>query len=200
MKVFTLELCTIWRAVYKQWPHRRKMNANINIPQTASLHFNYSLNFSVRHKMSNIQQWSDVLSQKMMYYKDGNIAVFVDLTCLGGDFLVGRVFWMSRNRPECKVYLSLTSRPAVRSWRATTKRQHCLWRPAHADHTSWDSRPQVARLESLWDRLLEHPVPVDGGHPVRVGGRVVVAPEDNVQDICNICNICKIQNMQNIKF
>ena len=70
---------------------------------------------------------------------------------------------------------NLPSRPVVGSWRSTTKRQHCFWRSPHADNTSRDSRSQVAGLQSLWDRFLEHAVLVDGGHPVGVGGGVVVA-------------------------
>ena len=70
---------------------------------------------------------------------------------------------------------NLPSRPVVGSWRSTTKRQHCFWRSPHADNTSRDSRSQVAGLQSLRDRLLEHAVLVDGGHPVGVGGGVVVA-------------------------
>ena len=69
----------------------------------------------------------------------------------------------------------LTPRPGVGSWCLTTKCQHSFWRPTHADNTSRDSRSQVTRLESLRDGFLEHAVLVDGGHPVGVGGCVVVA-------------------------
>ena len=54
--------------------------------------------------------------------------------------------------------------------------KHPRRRSPHTDHTPTDPGLDVARLEGLWDRLLEHLVLLYGGHPVGVRGGVVVTP------------------------
>ena len=54
--------------------------------------------------------------------------------------------------------------------------QHPRRRSPHTDNTATDPGLDITGLQSLWHGLLEHLVLLYGGHPVGVGGGVVVTP------------------------